>query len=598
MKRFLLLSLLSGTILFAFASGPLKKAYSHKQKDGTTITVYKCGDGFTGYYATLDGVTLLQKEDGDYYYASFNEKGEIDITDNLAHNAAFRSEAEKLTVRKLATSVVNTEKALMKKSKRPTSAALNNDGTGTYGVSAPGTVGSIGHVVMPFVMVSFPDRQFLETTTKEKVTRLFNEEGYADEPNCKGSVSDYFKSQSHNMFTPEFVVVDQVTVSQGYAHYGKNSGSSKDALYLEFVKEVVDSVMSHGINLDNFIVAKDGYANRIPMIGIYYAGPGEHSSYEDGSENYLWAKYGSLSYTNKYRFQSFIMCNETFQDYVADGNGNPVWAGPGKTDGIGVTCHEFSHALGLPDFYKTSSGVQTYCTMEYWSVMDYGQYWKNSYAPIGYNAYERNFMGWLKYQDLDTSEAQLVNLYNYDAENDTMALRIVNPDNSSEYFILENRQVGTWYPADLGTGMLLTHIDYLYTAWNANSLNNNSSHPRFEFVPADGVKQSKTLGGKNIDFRGDLYPGTTNVTGIESFNFYTGRVLTTPLINITEENQTIHFSFIQDLTGIDAALSDNNKKLDVIERYSLDGRRISNFNLHKGALIEKLSDGSSRIVVK
>ena len=30
--------------------------------------------------------------------------------------------------------------------------------------------------------------------------------------------------------------------------------------------------------------------------------------------------------------------------------------------------------------------------MDYWSIMDYGQYYFNGYAPPGYTAYERSFM--------------------------------------------------------------------------------------------------------------------------------------------------------------------------------------------------------------
>ena len=53
--------------------------------------------------------------------------------------------------------------------------------------------------------------------------------------------------------------------------------------------------------------------------------------------------------------------------------------------------------------------------MDYWSIMDYGQYYFNGYAPPGYTAYERSFMGWLRVTEL--SEAQTgVKLYAFGQE--------------------------------------------------------------------------------------------------------------------------------------------------------------------------------------
>ena len=68
--------------------------------------------------------------------------------------------------------------------------------------------------------------------------------------------------------------------------------------------------------------------------------------------------------------------------------------------GIGTFCHEFSHCLGLPDFYDTSGRSYANFGMDYWDLMDYGCYNLDGYVPIGYNAYERDFMGWRKLQTL------------------------------------------------------------------------------------------------------------------------------------------------------------------------------------------------------
>ena len=60
-------------------------------------------------------------------------------------------------------------------------------------------------------------------------------------------------------------------------------------------------------------------------------------------------------------------------------------------DGIGTVCHEFSHVLGLPDFYDTDyeDNGQSNDPGD-WSVMAGGSYMNNnSRTPVGYPLYER-----------------------------------------------------------------------------------------------------------------------------------------------------------------------------------------------------------------
>ena len=59
-------------------------------------------------------------------------------------------------------------------------------------------------------------------------------------------------------------------------------------------------------------------------------------------------------------------------------------------DGIGTVCHEFSHCLGLPDFYETTY-TYGYYGMGSWSLMCSGSYNNDGYTPIGYSAYEKHF---------------------------------------------------------------------------------------------------------------------------------------------------------------------------------------------------------------
>ena len=99
--------------------------------------------------------------------------------------------------------------------------ASTADGLGEYNKTGMGGINSIGTPLVPVVMVEFRDKEFLPTTTPEKMTRYYNEAGYHDEPGCVGSVKDFFTSQSRGMFVPTFEVIGPIKVNHSYAYYGK-----------------------------------------------------------------------------------------------------------------------------------------------------------------------------------------------------------------------------------------------------------------------------------------------------------------------------------------------------------------------------------------
>lgn len=458
-------------------------------------------------------------------------------------------------------------------------------GLGTYGKSAGGAVPSVGDIVIPVVMVEFADRAFQSATTIEKVSRLLNEAGYTDEAALggRGSVRDYFLAQSAGLFRPEFRVVAKVRVSKATAEYGRHSGSSVDVNAPSLVREAVDLAEKQGVDFSAF--ASSG---SVPLVSIYFAGPGEQSSYETGSENYLWAHFRQSAWNSSagVRFNSYFVGNELLQGYFdaegkthkdAEGNYIPQSA---EIDGMGIFVHEFGHALGLPDLYYTGSNTtvsDTLQTMNLWSVMDYGNYYYDGYCPVGYTAYERAFCGWLRVEEL--SEAGYYELAAPTAAEAGKAYLIRNDANADEYYMLENRQVGDYYPSTMGHGLLVLHVDYASSAWTSNSVNNTPSRQRVQYVPADGKKQS--LSGGSVawsDWQGDLFPGLAGVTELSDasavkMTAYTGGLMHKPIYNIAEKNGIVSFSFLDSkLTGIDAAPAEAAAPAAL---YDLGGRRVN-----------------------
>jgi len=570
------------------ATPPVRKAIRVTQSDGTAVWVYKKGNGHFGFYATKDGLALTRNANRDLCYAALTADGDLRPTDRLAHDADARSAEEQAFVRenglRATTAFASLSARRMRNlPARATRATSTDDGLGTYGQRSAGVVNSIGKPLIPLIMVQFADCKFMEETTMEKVGRSRNEPGYRDEWGCVGSCKDYFEAQSNGLFSPTFDVAALVTLSKGYAYYGQNRGTSLDANVRVMIKEAIELAAAQGVDFGKYAI--DG---EIPLVSILYAGPGEHASEDADYENYLWPhfseplniKVGGINVA------SYFVGNEVMQEY--DNNGKEKSR---RFDGIGVFVHEFGHALGLPDFYDTEYKDDME-TPDLWSVMDYGGYWKNSYAPIGYNAYERAFMGWLEVEDLG-DEPRACELYPFGSDKGATAYRIVNPANPKEYYLLENRQVSTWYPTEMGHGMLITHVDYDENAWYYNCVNDAEGHLRFTAVPADGTWQvydytSQSLSG----FKGDLFPGTRKNTSFTddttpAATVFTGGKLGRPIYRITENSGVITFSYLdENVTGI-AAVETAPQTADV---YGTDGRLVGR-SLPLSALKERLAPG-------
>lgn len=92
-------------------------------------------------------------------------------------------------------------------------------------------------------------------------------------------------------------------------------------------------------------------------------------------------------------------------------------------------------------------------------------------------------MGWLELKELGTAGTVTLQSLDGMAENSAFIVR----NSSTETFILENRQIGTWNPASLGSGVLVTRIAYSQYYWERNTLNNTKSQKRACVLTANGA---------------------------------------------------------------------------------------------------------------
>ena len=325
------------------------------------------------------------------------------------------------------------------------------------------------------ILVNFQNSSFQSSHDKTLYQSIANGENYS-EGDFEGSMRDYFLKQSEGKFELDFDVVGPVTVSQKQSYYGSNDTQGNDKHPAEMV---IEALKLADAEVDYADYDWDG-DNEVEQVYVVYAGQGEA---DGGAASTIWPHEWQLSDAAQYGDGSGVQTLDGVRiDTYACGAEQDGQTG--SIAGIGTMCHEFSHCLGYPDFYDTDySGGQG---MFEWDLMDSGSYNGNGYRPAGYTSYERWVAGWMSPIVLDAT--QTVNgMKALQDGGDTYI--IYNKGNNNEYYLLENRQLTGW-DADLpGKGLLILHVDYNATSWANNTPNDDPSHQRMTWIPADNVYQ-------------------------------------------------------------------------------------------------------------
>lgn len=441
------------------------------------------------------------------------------------------------------------------------------------------------------ILVSYSDKDIL--TDPADLNAQINEVGYSSNGHY-GSVHDYFYDQSYGQFDLTFDVVGPVKLSKKQAYYGANDTYGNDKYPGTMVAEACELAYAdgNGVNFADYDWDNDGMAE---MVVCIYAGYGEA---QNAPTNTVWPHQWTLTEAADYGdgpgvlelggtyIDRYLVLNEL------KGSGNPNDAGYGKLDGIGTFCHEYSHGLGLMDFYHTQHGNAF--GMNAWSIMNSGCYNADSAVPCAYTAYERMFCGWLdptvlkegcKVEDMKaiTDEPEAYIIYN-DA----------HPD---EYYLLQNIQQKGFNSEAKGHGMLVIHVDYDQSSWADNVINNTAGHERCNIIPADNNFYASDAG-----LRGDPYPGSKNkkeltnsslpAATLFNINELGMKFMNKPITEITESFEednsfgTISFVFnggpLHD--NISSTSIDHNTTIPP-DTYDLTGRKVKTHNF-KGIRIQ------------
>lgn len=417
--------------------------------------------------------------------------------------------------------------------------SLSNSKNGqTRAVSTtPNYVPHEGTINIPVILVEFKDQKFSVNKPKEAFEQFFNGTTQADLGNGNqhnyGSVAQYFQAMSSNEFKPVFKVYGPVTLDQNETYYGGTNASGNDEKPNQLINDAINKLQASDEAIkDATVFCKDG--KTVDCIYILYAGLGQNIG---GANTTVWAKTGSAG------GNTLVGKNIRWYSMASELSGMKTKDGSIMIAGVGVSCHEFSHALGLPDIYPSVGSSTGYAknnqNMEYWDLMDGGEYTYNGgYCPTPYTAWEKEQLGWpVDIQTLDKNQSVTMPT---STEQGGTAYKIVNPSNSHEYFMLENIQKKGWNTYQYAAGLMVYHVNEPSsgTIYMGTKLNDNEGYPGMAIVPADGLcasadleanKKTVEINGKKTSYymeqlRGDLFPGTystlasLNVTELSDAN--------------------------------------------------------------------------------
>lgn len=444
---------------------------SYTQPDGTTIRIRLHGDEFCHWVTDASG-QLLEKDEEGYYRPA--------------------SEA-----------VLSSKKAAAGVRRAKVNAARRRS------AAKAGVASGQKHFLV--ILVQFSDVKFASATANSDFTNLLNQQGYSVNGGT-GSARDFYWDNSHGSFEPIFDVYGPVTLTNKMSYYGGNDSSGNDRRAEYAVKEGCQALDGQ-IDFSRYDNDGDG---EVDLVFMYYAGYGEADSSE---ENSIWPHQWDLESAGL----SLTLDDKTVSKYACTNELIGYGDREGQMCGIGTACHEFGHAMGLPDFYDTDYSDHNGLSagMFCFSTMDSGSYNNDGRTPPYFTMEERIMLGWT--DEGSFREFTASGTYNIGSVADNIAYRTMT-DQDGEYFVYECRGNSGWDAGLPAHGLIVTHVDRsqrsvtiydgsrnitqtaasLWSDWETyNAINENGSHPCCYVVPA--ADQDNLMYGYTYDSEYEEY---------------------------------------------------------------------------------------------
>ncbi len=540
MKRLLTLycMMLSISMTMTLLAVPAKPGiHTVKQSDGTTLSIELHGDEHFHFTTTDDGYLIRQNADGVYEYAELTAERIVKPIGVKAYSTDQRVTADQ----QLPNRAVKAVEAFCKyQSIRDKNLKIKDIAPRKKAEASAKTLASHGLVLL----VQYKDVKFDSASTQSSMNEMLNGANY-DYDGATGSVRKYFSDQSNGLYVPDFDVVGPITVSRNMAYYGQNDSSGDDLHAAELINEAC-SIANARFGVDFSQYDSDGDDN-VDFVYVIYAG---YAEAQGADENTIWPHKWDLysagipdsqrQYDGKYVWR--YACSAELRGYSES-----------TRDGIGTFCHEFSHVLGLPDYYDTNDekGVDnTSKEPGVWSLMSNGGYNNDGKTPPNYSAYDKYYLGWITPTVLNPAGEVTLEAETYYAITADGTLSAAT--DAKDVWYLEHRQQIGWDASLPAHGMLITKVHYDESAWKHNEVNNGTTL-YYDIVEADGLSPKYKTAGIT-------FPGAKNV---RSVNLVDSCTLTNITEYITETSSIIRFDFTKEF--VDDEPTDNSVFYDTFE---------------------------------
>lgn len=422
---------------------------SRVNPDGSSVQFRLYGDEHFSYVTDTEGMLLTYDSAGNLRYQLENG-APVKVTPQVVENL-YQAQLDSQ----------DPTSPLKAPSKM---ASLDGDGRTTYP-----TIGETRSLV---VLLEYSDVKFQETSPAE-IERMLNEEGY-NLYGAQGSVHDYYKYNSNGQYTPIFDVTRVVELPNTSAYY------TNDNKYGRFAEAILTALYELDGEIDFTDYDCDGNGE-IDTVYFFYAGYGQADT---GLTTAIWPHQSNLS-SNKFKFDGVTLGPYACSNEL---NGGMHYANSDMyLDGPGTFIHEFGHVLGMPDLYDIYYSGQT-CTPGNYTVMDGGSYNNEGYCPPNLSIYEKWLYKWVEYEDVvENTHYDLKPIRDGGTPLRIPVVRSSGAVLSSEYFLMESRNLTGWdsYLAD--HGLLIWHVNYSPSAWSSNKVNTTIGAPRMFLVAADGT---------------------------------------------------------------------------------------------------------------
>ena len=391
------------------------------------------------------------------------------------------------------------------------------------------------------ILVNFSDVQFVENNTQQAFDSLANGDDYTYN-GATGSCKQYFTDQSNGKYIPQFDVVGPIQLPHPMAFYGENAADGNDRYVVDFVIDACKGADSLGVDFSKYDNDNNGM---VDFVYIIYAGYAES---EGAGAATIWphnwdlisALYFGYTYQKEYFATSATNYKLPEMDGVKLNNyacSNELKKSNNARTGIGTICHEFSHVLGLPDYYLTTTNpvVDQRNTPGAWSLMGYGNYLNNGNTPPNYSVYDKYYLGWLEPEALSKSQSLEIPA---DGETTYMISRNerhveAGPYRTDTVYYLENRQQEGWDTYLPGHGLLIWRVIFDEEDWYSNCPNDYIA--RYLLVSAHKMSSPYTTDKSKPEVP---FPGSKNVTQFETFSDLNG------IKNILETDGLITCDFV------------------------------------------------------